>query len=49
MHVDLPELATQQSIGEAMAGFAAHEQRLLDQLETVRGIRSKVLSSFLAR
>ncbi|MEV5199802.1 restriction endonuclease subunit S [Streptomyces sp. NPDC053720] len=47
--VSLPELDTQRSIGEAMASFDAHERLLLDQLATVRGIRSKALSSFLAR
>jgi type I restriction enzyme M protein len=47
--VALPDLDTQRSIGEAMASFDAHERRLLDQLATTRGIRSKALNSFLAR
>ncbi|MFJ4595996.1 MULTISPECIES: N-6 DNA methylase [unclassified Kitasatospora] len=47
--VALPDLDTQRSIGEAMASFDAHERLLLDQLATTRDIRSKALSSFLAR
>ncbi|WP_411116682.1 hypothetical protein [Streptomyces sp. 058-1L] len=42
-------LDTQPSIGEAMAGFDAHERRLLGQLAATRGIRSRALNSFRVR
>lgn len=47
--VVLPDLDAQRSIGEVMSSFDAHERRLLDQLATMRGIRSRALSSFLAK
>ncbi|MET8661149.1 N-6 DNA methylase [Streptomyces griseus] len=47
--IALPDLDTQRSIGEAMVSFDAHERRLLDQLATMRDIRSRALSSFLVR
>ncbi|MCX4845647.1 type I restriction-modification system subunit M/S [Streptomyces sp. NBC_00893] len=46
--VALPDLDTQRSIGEAMTSFDAHERRLLEQLATMRDMRSKALNSFLA-